>query len=69
MCGISGMIMRDGAPVPAARLAALGRALAHRGPDGHREHVDGAVGFRHERLAIIDLQASDQPLFDEPAAR
>lgn len=64
MCGISGMMMRDGAPVPAARLAAMGRALAHRGPDGHRDYVEGPVGFRHERLAIIDLEASDQPLFD-----
>ena len=68
MCGISGLMMRDGAPVPAARLAAMGRALGHRGPDGHREHVDGAVGFRHERLAIIDLATGDQPLFD-PSGR
>ena len=49
MCGISGMLMRDGAAVPAARLAAMGRALAHRGPDGHAEYRNGDVGFRHER--------------------
>ena len=64
MCGISGMTMRDGVGVPAARLAAMGRALAHRGPDGHAEYLNGGVGFRHERLAIIDLTTGDQPLFD-----
>ena len=64
MCGISGMMMRDGAAVPATRLAALGCALAHRGPDGHREYLAGDTGFRHERLAIIDLATGDQPLFD-----
>ncbi len=65
MCGIAGLLMRDGATVPADRLAALGRALAHRGPDGHRDYVNGGVGFRHERLAIIDLATGDQPLFDD----
>ena len=64
MCGISGMMMRDGLGVPAARLAAMGRVLAHRGPDGHAEYLNGGVGFRHERLAIIDLATGDQPLFD-----
>ncbi len=29
--------------------------IAHRGPDGHGVHCDGAVGFGHRRLAIIDL--------------
>ncbi len=64
MCGIAGVAMRDGTAVPAGRLDILGRALAHRGPDGHGDYVEGGVGFRHERLAIIDLATGDQPLFD-----
>src|SRR4029450_12731726 len=36
MCGIAGVVQRDGSPVtdPLAVTATLGRALAHRGPDG-----------------------------------
>ncbi len=64
MCGIAGVAMRDGAAVPGGRLDILGEALAHRGPDGHRNYVQGSVGFRHDRLAIIDLETGDQPLFD-----
>ncbi len=64
MCGIAGVAMRDGAAVPAGRLDVLGEALAHRGPDGHHNYVAGSIGFRHDRLAIIDLETGDQPLFD-----
>ena len=66
MCGIAGMMMRDGAAVPSARLDAMGAALAHRGPDGHRDYRRGPIAFRHDRLAIIDLAGGDQPLFDDP---
>ena len=58
MCGFAGVVPRDG-PVPgdiAALAASLGRALAHRGPDG--SGVWRAPGDRvllvHRRLAIID---------------
>jgi asparagine synthase (glutamine-hydrolysing) len=38
-------------------------ALAHRGPDGEGLFVDGAVGFGHRRLSIIDLTpAGHQPM-------
>lgn len=49
----------------------MGRALAHRGPDGHGEWVDGARGLAlgHRRLSIIDLsEASAQPMRDESGA-
>ncbi len=65
MCGISGVIMRDKAPVDVGVLKALGQALRHRGPDGSGDYVSGAVGFRHDRLAIIDLDTGDQPLYDD----
>ena len=65
MCGIAGMMMRDGAAVPRERLAAMGRAIAHRGPDGAHDHVAADVGFHHARLAIIDLATGDQPLHDD----
>ena len=55
MCGIAGVVRQDGAIAPDAG-AALGAALAHRGPDGHgmwRSPAQGAL-LVHTRLAIID---------------
>jgi asparagine synthase (glutamine-hydrolysing) len=40
-------------------------ALAHRGPDGHGVHLDGAVALGHTRLSIIDLSGGHQPLLDD----
>lgn len=65
MCGIAGVSMRPGSPVRPADLAVLGTALRHRGPDGSGDYVRDDVGFRHERLAIIDLSTGDQPLYDD----
>ena len=59
MCGIAGVVQREGR-LPGdvtALAAALGRALAHRGPDGAGtwQGQDGNVLLVHRRLAIIDL--------------
>lgn len=37
-------------------------ALAHRGPDGRGEYLDGSIGLGHRRLAIIDLEGGKQPM-------
>ena len=55
MCGIAGFLHRDGAPGATVRLKAMTDAIAHRGPDGEGQVVDGCVGLGHRRLAIIDL--------------
>jgi asparagine synthase (glutamine-hydrolysing) len=40
--------------------------LAHRGPDGERTHVEGAVALGHQRLSIIDLsEAASEPMANE----
>jgi asparagine synthase (glutamine-hydrolysing) len=55
MCGIAGVVRRDGAIAPDP-AEALGAALAHRGPDGHgvwRSPADDVL-LVHRRLAIID---------------
>ena len=64
MCGIAGVVRRDGRIVPDV-AAALAAALAHRGPDGRgvwRSPIDDAV-LVHTRLAIIDPSPSGaQPM-------
>ncbi len=55
MCGIAGLISRDGRPVDRDRLVGMVEAISHRGPDGEGIWTEGAVGFGHRRLAIVDL--------------
>ncbi len=63
MCGITGILNLDGAPVDPDVLSAMTRALAHRGPNGEGMHRDGPLGFGHRRLAIIDPSpAGHQPM-------
>ena len=62
MCGIAGMMMREGTP-DSAVLARLLGALAHRGPDGEGQLLRGDTALLHNRLAIVDLVTGDQPLF------
>ncbi|TMA88987.1 MAG: asparagine synthase (glutamine-hydrolyzing) [Deltaproteobacteria bacterium] len=69
MCGIYGYVSRNG-KIDADVLRAMGRALAHRGPDDEGELIQntGAVsaGLGHKRLSIIDLsQAGKQPMANE----
>ncbi|HET6279101.1 MAG TPA: asparagine synthase (glutamine-hydrolyzing) [Candidatus Polarisedimenticolia bacterium] len=55
MCGIAGIVHRDRQrPVAAAALAAMGEALAHRGPDDAGTHHGPGVGLASRRLAVID---------------
>jgi asparagine synthase (glutamine-hydrolysing) len=68
MCGIAGIVMRDGQPVDETRLDALARAMAHRGPDGIGKFLAGPIGLLNTRLAIIDLATGDQPLFGSEGA-
>lgn len=67
MCGIAGLVSARGAEIDRQVLAAMIRAVAHRGPDGEAIWVspEGHVGFAHRRLAIIDLSdAAAQPMSD-----
>lgn len=67
MCGIAGIFRKDGQPADMAALRAMAQALAHRGPDGDGFFVDGPAGLAHTRLAIIDVEGGDQPLFGNGA--
>lgn len=66
MCGISGIVLLDGAPVSEPILRGMTDALSHRGPDGHGYYIHQNVGLGHRRLAIIDPSpAGHQPMAGE----
>ena len=51
------------APVPAYTIGRMLSVLEHRGPDGAGMHIDGALGFGHRRLSILDLsERGRQPM-------
>lgn len=63
MCGIAGLINFDGSSVSSVILKKMTDAIAHRGPDGEGQWVEGNVGIGHRRLAIIDTSpAGHQPM-------
>ncbi len=66
MCGIAGIVDRDlEAPVPEADVAAMVRALTHRGPDGDGTVCRPGVALGMRRLAIIDVATGQQPIANE----
>ncbi len=62
MCGIAGIMTKDGTAPDGAVLDRMAQALAHRGPDGRGRHASGGLGMVQTRLAIIDLETGDQPI-------
>ena len=54
---------KDGRPPDKTVLGKMADALAHRGPDGRGEYFANNVGLVQRRLAIIDLETGDQPLY------
>lgn len=65
MCGIAGIVTKDGSAPAEGVLRGMSQALAHRGPDGEGIWIDQGVGLAHRRLAIIDLSTRAlQPMRD-----
>jgi asparagine synthase (glutamine-hydrolysing) len=62
MCGIVGIINKNGRTVDFDTLQRMAETLNHRGPDEEGHLIDGPVGFYHKRLAIIDLTTGRQPM-------
>ena len=46
-------------------LEAMGRAIAHRGPDAEGFLAEPGLGLAHRRLSIIDPAGGDQPIGNE----
>ena len=63
MCGIAGIVHRDGSPVEVAEVERMLDRMAHRGPDDAGTFVAPGVGLGHRRLSIIDVStAGHQPM-------
>src|SRR5262245_37020427 len=65
MCGISGFMYFDFAPVVESVIQEMANVLRHRGPDEGGVHLGHGVALGHRRLSIIDLSSGRQPLSNE----
>ena len=65
MCGIYGLVARDGAARVEAVLPRMAASLVHRGPDGDGAAISGQAALGCRRLAIIDVAGGVQPLRNE----
>ncbi len=62
MCGI-GAILDPAGSVPPEAAERMVAALRHRGPDGEAVTRLGPATLVHTRLAIVDVEGGDQPLY------
>ncbi len=61
MCGFTGFINRkDKDPI-----AAMTKAIEHRGPDDESFYIDNDIAMGFRRLSIIDLKGGRQPMTNE----
>jgi len=67
MCGISGFMYFDGAPVDERLIRTMSDTQSHRGPDESGVYLGSGVALGHRRLSIIDLSSGQQPLSNEDA--
>src|SRR5690242_2849878 len=62
MCGIVGIINKNGVTPEPVLLERMAKTIHHRGPDEDGIMCDGPVGFFHKRLSIIDIASGQQPM-------
>ncbi len=70
MCGIAGIIGKEGQEETTSRLLRMLQPLEHRGPDDRGAYVTSGkdartVALGHQRLSIIDLTSGHQPMSNE----
>jgi asparagine synthase (glutamine-hydrolysing) len=65
VCGIAGIVRRDGAPVFDDEIRRMCGAMIHRGPDADGVYLGPGVGIGMRRLSIIDLDTGRQPISNE----
>lgn len=63
MCGIAGYISSE--ETSREVLKKMTDRIAHRGPDAEGFYLDKRAALGHRRLAIIDLNSGNQPIYNE----
>lgn len=69
MCGIFGVIAKEGGVPLEEYLKRASEALAHRGPDDYGYHLDDTWGFANYRLSIVDIASGKQPIYTDDGNR
>ena len=64
MCGICGIILKDGKKVSLNILKSMADRMVHRGPDDSGYFLQDNMGFGFRRLSIIDLDNGGQPMIN-----
>ena len=64
MCGICGIILKDGKKVSLNKLKSMADTMVHRGPDDSGYFLQDNMGFGFRRLSIIDLDNGGQPMIN-----
>ena len=65
MCGIAGLFHTDDRAVSEGEVRRMVDTMVHRGPDGEGICACGPIGLGMRRLAIIDVQGGNQPIWNE----
>lgn len=65
VCGIAGIVGREGEAVTVGQVRKMTDALVHRGPDDEGILAQRNVGLGMRRLSIIDVAGGKQPIFNE----
>jgi asparagine synthase (glutamine-hydrolysing) len=64
VCGIAGALSREG-PVQPEMVERMCATMLHRGPDSRGVHSGPGVALGVQRLAVIDIEGGDQPIYNE----
>jgi asparagine synthase (glutamine-hydrolysing) len=64
VCGIAGIVSDAGIIEPEV-VERMCRTMEHRGPDSRGLFAEDGVALGVQRLAIIDLESGDQPIYNE----
>jgi asparagine synthase (glutamine-hydrolysing) len=67
VCGIAGLIRRQGEAATPAEVRRMCDTIIHRGPDDEGIYTRGRAGLGMRRLSIIDLSGGHQPIHNEDA--
>jgi asparagine synthase (glutamine-hydrolysing) len=66
MCGVVAIFHHDHLfDIDKNTVEQMNKSQTHRGPDGNGSYIANGIALAHTRLAIIDIEGGEQPLFDQ----